>query len=394
MCIFYKFKNAVKVYFSLTAAIFSFYSFSQDNHQPMINISGMVKLDVIYDINSPNGDRINYTSIATPPPNEQQVRLHARESRLKISASDDILGQRYTAILEGDFYGGGTNSPANSEKISNSSSFRLRHAYVLSGPWLFGQTWSNYVDVQSFPETLDFSNDTGQAFIRQAQIRYQHQLDDFLISYSFENPETDIHIPNQYANVQTIDPFVDFTTKIKYHSFWGHLSFQLVTRKHKVYSQSKQTSNTGSGFGTSGKIKLTSKGLAKFHFSQGKGIGRYIQEASGAAGIVLNSMEHSDSGNPLVLLKAKGGYLSYQHTFNKTFRTNISSGFIDIDYPPHLQINSLDNTQELISLHTNAIWSTSSRVEFGIEYAKVKLKTVSGERSHINRLQLSTKVRF
>lgn len=395
MCIFNKFKSAVKVYFSLSAAIFSCFSYSQDNQIPKINVSGIVKLDVIYDISSPNGDRINYTSIATPSPDEPQMRLHARESRLKIKASDGILGKEYIAIVEGDFYGGGTNSPTNSENISNSSSFRLRHAYLLYGSWLFGQTWSNYVDVKSFPETLDFSNDTGQAFIRQAQIRYQHKLDNFLISYSLENPETDIFIPEQYSNVQTIDPLFDFTTRVKYQPTWGHLSFQFVTRKHKIYSLSQQAEGTGYGFGASGRVQLSSEGLAKFHFSQGKGIGRYIQEVSGSAGIVLNSMENPEDKDAMLLLKAKGGYFSYQHTFNKTLRANLSTGFVDINYPSYLPQNSLtNNTQKLISLHTNAIWSISSRVELGIEYAKVKLKTVSGERSHLKRLQLSTKVRF
>ncbi len=112
------------------------------------------------------------------------------------------------------------------------------------------------MDVKSFPETLDFSNETGQAFIRQRQVRYQHKLDDFIFSYSLENPETDVYILEDMfkadTDFQTIDPTFDVTAKAKCQSSWGHLSFQVVARKLKVHIDSESISETGYGLGTSG----------------------------------------------------------------------------------------------------------------------------------------------
>ncbi|WP_299265746.1 DcaP family trimeric outer membrane transporter [uncultured Psychrosphaera sp.] len=366
----------------------------------MFNISGMIKLDVIYDAGVTSGDRIDYTNITTDNP-KGQVRIHARESRLNISTSQDILGKRYTTILEGDFYAGGSNSPVNSENISNASSFRLRHAYMSYGQWLAGQTWSNYVDVKSFPETLDFSNDTGQSFIRQGQIRYSHSTEHLIFSYSIENPETDVDFTEtgldstDAKSDPSIDPIFDFTAKAKYQSAWGHLSLQNVLRKHKVQTDSNSLSEIGYGLGVSGKTQLTPQDLIKFHYSQGIGIGRYIQEAAGAAGILTQSLSATHSEFDLMLLEAKGGYLSYQHTFNETLRVNMSSGFMDIDYPSMDTQNAFNsNTKTLTSFHSNIIWSVTPHMEAGIEYSQVNLIKVSGAQGNIKRFQLSTKIRF
>ena len=49
-------------------------------------------------------------------------------------------GTELGSFIEGDFYGGGNQS------FSNSTSFRLRHAYITYGNWGFGQTWSNFME--------------------------------------------------------------------------------------------------------------------------------------------------------------------------------------------------------------------------------------------------------
>ena len=366
-----------------------------------LSISGMVKVDFIYDLRAPSGDRINYLTIPTDDFSPQgQSRIHARESRIGVKYLQDVGGKNFTAFIEGDFYGGGTNSPSGSEKISNAVGFNLRHAYISYDQWIIGQTWSNYVDVKSFPETLDFSNETGQAFIRQGQVRYQHKVNNFVLSYSLENPETDVYILEDMfeegINFQTIDPLVDFSAKAKYQKTWGHVSFQAVARKLKVYMNTNAISEIGYGVGTSGKIHLTSEDTLKFHYSQGDGIGRYIQEVAGSSGLVIQSSKFSESSiTSLMLLKAKGGYLGYQHRFGKNLRMNINSGFIDIDYSSvsgHALV--ADRTKSLSSVHGNLIWSVMPNVDIGIEHSLAKLKTVSGDQGTIKRLQLSAKYRF
>lgn len=366
-----------------------------------LTISGMLKVDLIYDLDAPSGDRINYSTISTNEANARgQTRLHARESRIGVKYSQDVKGKNLTAFIEGDFYGGGTESPSGSEKISNSVNFRIRHAFLSYDNWLVGQTWSNYVDVKSFPETLDFSNETGQAFVRQGQIKYQHKVDKFTFSYSLENPETDVYILedmfSEGTDFKTIDPIADFTAKVKFQPLWGHLSLQLVARKQKIHLHSNSVSDIGYGVGTSGKINVTAKDTVKFHYSQGKGIGRYIQEVAGSSGLVFPSTSATEGDlASLTLLTAEGGYIGYQHRINQSLRVNANTGFIDIDYSSMNNLALLfERTKSLLSVHSNIIWTVLPNLDIGVEYSTVKLKTVAGDKGSIKRLQLSTTFRF
>ena len=80
-------------------------------------------------------------------------------------------------------------SPTN--LVSNSSGFRLRHAYGKVGNFLAGQTWSTFMDANwvLYPSTVDFGGPAGATFIRQAQFRWT--VADGL-DVTIENPENRI----------------------------------------------------------------------------------------------------------------------------------------------------------------------------------------------------------
>ena len=227
----YSRKTSVSMLFSILLIALTSSAQSEEQVSEQFDWSALVKIDVIYDLDAPSGDRINYSSIPVSSSAEsKQSRIHARQSRIKVNYQNNSKQELLKAVVEGDFFGGGTNSPLGSENISNSSSFRIRHAFVEYGSWLVGQTWSNYVDVASYPETLDFSNDTGQAFLRQGQLRFQHRVNDFDFSYSLENPESDL-VPNSNIVFTKADPLFDVTAKVKYKQDWGHISVQTVWRR-------------------------------------------------------------------------------------------------------------------------------------------------------------------
>lgn len=386
---------------TLLCCSLSFNAMGKESLADKISLSGMLKVDFIYDIDTPSGDRINYGNIPTSSLyDESQARVHVRESRIGLKYQDSYNGLPFAAYVEGDFYGGGTNSPSGSEKISNSTEFRLRHGYLTYAGWLVGQTWSNYVDVSSFPETLDFSNDTGQAFIRQGQVRYKHSMGNFNLSYAIENPESDLIIADEsFQNIDGIDqadPMFDLTAKVQYHQAWGHVSLQTVIRTLEMNTSNNSETELGYGVGTSGKIKITDSNLVKFHYSQGEGIGRYIQEVAGSAGIVYQSQQDiQNSEASIELLEAKGGYVSFQHKFSPAWRANISGGFIDIDFSEFTNdAIYADYTEKLTSFHANIIWTIFPNLDVGIEHSIVDLTTVSGAEGKLKRVQLSTKFKF
>ena len=63
------------------------------------------------------------------------------------------------------------------ERISNSWSSRLRHAFVKwdyseNSSIMAGQSWSTFFNVGALPDVLDFVGPAGTIFVRQPQVRW------------------------------------------------------------------------------------------------------------------------------------------------------------------------------------------------------------------------------
>ena len=358
---------------------------------------GYMKADLIYDIGAKIGDRVNYGAIplngTTADDIDGHYRMHARESRINFQTKMNTKYGQFKTFIEGDFYGGGTSSPAGSEVISNSVNFRLRHAYAVLGPWLFGQTWSNYVDVASYPENLDFSNDTGQVLLRQSQLRYTMPYKGFTYSFSLENPEADFIDTAGDKRTNGQDSMPDITARILYKRSWGHVSLQSVYRNLTVNDGTFKDSTNGFGLGISGKIKIFNRDQLRFHLTTGDGIGRYIQEAANTAAVVSGTGTNNLS---IDSQKASGGYIGYQHWWTENVRSNFNLGYLNVDWNEPLLIQSVSDKQNkyIKSYHANIIWRLLPQVDLGIEISKAEREQVNGAKGDINRLQMSAKYKF
>ena len=92
--------------------------------------------------------------------------MHAKETRLGVATKTDADGHMLKTYIEMDF----SVTSGGDERISNSYSPRMRHAFLSYDNWLFGQTWSTFMNVGTLPETLDFIGNTdGAVFVRQAR---------------------------------------------------------------------------------------------------------------------------------------------------------------------------------------------------------------------------------
>lgn len=366
-------------------------------------IHGYIKTDILFDIKGKSGDRINYTTIpidgSVDANNTGHFRMHAKESRLNLTSNRLTQYGSLRLFLEVDFYGDGTNSPPGSELISNAVKPRLRHAFFQfgssrAGKILVGQAWSNFVDVKSFPESLDLSNDTGQAFLFQPQIRFSKKISHVTTSFSVENPESDITFVPVSTTVLTPvsipvcdrgkDSLPDFTMKVLYKKNDSHLSLQSVLREIKARCNNTSRSQRGFGLGMSGRFHIAESNILRFHFSHGKGIGRYIQEASNSAAI--------SSASYLTTQAAWGGYIGFQHKWNSVLRSNINAGIAAIDWDDFLTDKSV--VERYQSAHVNFIWRWFENSDLGIEYSVAEVERLSKKSGRINRIQMSMKYLF
>ncbi len=366
-------------------------------------IHGYAKVDAIYDLDASVGDATGFGAI---PPDDTTAdnrapnfRLHARQSRFNIQSRTPTEYGQLKTYIEGDFEGAGGN-----QVISNSSTFRLRHAYGQLGPILAGQTWSTFMDVSALPETIDFSGPAGESFIRQPLIRWTHSFGNLSASVAIENSETDVRTDAAPTGAFAIDNLPDFVGQVRWNDSWGHLQASVVVRELAVddggatfltpggqagldVSNNQLEDDTlGWGVHLGGTVQTWGKDSLGFGLNFGDGIGRYLLNAAGSAADVDNTNgASSPPGNPNVQkVFAWGAFIWYQHWWQDNLRSSLVFGHSEVDN----DCSVLDNpaaqnvaggtaptqnrcgalTEQIDSLHANLIWSPVPRVNIGIEF--------------------------
>ena len=68
------------------------------------------------------------------------------------------------------------------------TTFRLRHAYGELGKFGAGQTWSPFMDIDVFPNTLEYWGPAGMVFFRNLQVRWMPKQGDSRITIALERP--------------------------------------------------------------------------------------------------------------------------------------------------------------------------------------------------------------
>jgi len=110
-----------------------------------VTLGGYIKLDAILSdksagVDSVGDQMLNPNLIPVGPDagahKTNQVTFHARQSRLSLGTSTPTSRGDLTTYLEGDFFG---DLPNGNETSTNSSGFRLRHAYGTLGGFSAGQ---------------------------------------------------------------------------------------------------------------------------------------------------------------------------------------------------------------------------------------------------------------
>ena len=132
-----------------------------------MKIGGYVKLDALYDFDG-SGDKYQFLIAQIPVDGtpasgrDGYFSMFARETRFNfdVRRSPDG-GPAQQLFLEMDFFDESSFSP------------RLRHAYVVYGNLLFGQTWTTIADLSSLPFTIDFGAGDALFGTRTAQVRWQ-----------------------------------------------------------------------------------------------------------------------------------------------------------------------------------------------------------------------------
>ena len=362
-------------------------SFTLPGMNTEVTVGGYIKLDVVRsDVGAgadSDSDRYFYPRaipLDTTSTSSKTV-FTAKQSRLFVKTRTPTQWGDLKVHIEGDFYGEGGN-----QKVSNSSTWRLRHAYGELGNLLAGQTWSTFMNVSALPETIDFGGPAAEIFIRQAQVRWTQPFQWGSIQVAAENPET-WFASNDTNVVETADDdqIPDLIARLNLKTGVGNFSLAALGREYRVDSASVDDSTYAGAVSVSGIVPTFGKDDLRFMVNYGNGLGRYMYTNFEGAQLDVND-------NDLEAVDQWGGFLAYRHFWTDSLRSTLAYSYGEADN--RVDIVGTGVNKKFQSVHGNLIWSPIPAVNLGIEYLWGYRELENGEDGDLNRIQFGAQYNF
>ena len=307
---------------------------------------------------------------------EQENDITVSQSRLSVDLREPTDFGLLRGFIEADF-------------AEDNDTFRLRHAFAQRGNVLIGKTWSGFVDRTASPEEIDFEGLNGRINVRQAQFRFQPRFGKrFETLVSLEDPAPRV------TNGIGVSKIPDMVISGRVN-FRDGIHFRIAALLRQVRAQweldpSQTAQEFGWGLSVSGRIDATRwdrRDKIQFQLNAGKGYGRYVNDLRSVGGF---DGIFSPTGE-LELIDVLSGYVSGQHWWGPTMRTNVTFGFVELENPAFVDD---DFYQRTFRASSNLIWSPSPRIDVGGELLWGRKKTEGGDAGEALQFQMAVKYLF
>jgi len=334
-----------------------------------------------------------------------QTILSIKQSRLGVKAGGEIAGKPYEAKIEFDFFGVGDDAGKTTP--------RLRHAYGSWGPILAGQTNSLFMDIDLFPNIVEYWGPPGMVFLRTAQLRFTHRTGPWTLGTALEVPSADIDPgairlidPELATNLRPNEELPDLTAMVRYDGGWGHVQLSGIARQVGFDTLgTPENEPSGSEFGWGLNLAGVFKwSLATFRLGvvYGEGIATYMNDggmdlAPSASLVPVPPIFPPPPSPPLnELVDAEAVPL-----------LGITA-YVDLQWTPELSsaigysFTEVDNTnfQDATAFHkgeyasTNLLWAPDSQILTGLELQWGRRTDNDGNQGDDLRAQFSFKLSF
>jgi hypothetical protein len=300
---------------------------------------------------------------------------HVKQTRLQLGTDTDLPnGDKVLARLEVDMYG----SALGDERITNTYGLTVRHAYVQYKNWLFGQTWSTFMDPLALPETADYIGPSdGTVFVRQPQVRYTVGP----WSFSLENPESTLTPLNGGTRISSDDNNVpDMVAAYNLKIANGYLRFAALGRQLKYETTGANAiddSKFAAAVSVASKINFGKDDL-RFSFTTGDAIGRYV-------GVNFNNDAVITNTGDLDTISGWAGFVGWRHVLNDKLRANLM--YSASEYDNDTRFTGLAANKSSRSWAVNAFYSPIAKLDLGVEFRHALREIESGADGSMKRLQ-------
>jgi hypothetical protein len=363
-------------------------------------VYGFAHLDYIQDFNrvSPAWDAtLRPSRIPTTEGAEGsngQAILSARQSKLGVQANLPTDAGDVFTKFEFDLFGVG--------KDEGQTTIRLRHAF---GEWnhiLAGQTNSVFMDIDIWPNILDYWGPSGMVFYRTPQVRYSGGSEKTSYAVAIEVPGTDVDT----GRIREFDPALgsgivndekapDFTAAVKQSGDWGHVRLAGIYRvlgydtPGTVDGRPKDHKD-GYGGDLTSVINLRKKDAIRVGVVYGQGIASYMND--GGMDLAPQSLvAGSTSAVSAQAVPLLGVSAYYDLWWNDKFSSAFGYSFTKVDNT-NLQTGDAFHMGQYAS--ANVIWYPTKNVFYGVEYMYGRREDNNENSGQDNRVQFSAHYAF
>jgi len=315
-----------------------------------------------------------------------QFDSHIKTSRVFFKTATDTDVGKIKTHFELDLLTG-----SGDERISNSATSRVRHAYVAwdyatDASLLVGQSWSTFFNVGALPEAVEFIGPTsGSVFNRQTQIRWTKKMGSNSFMFALENPSTSLADAGSGIAASNFDDNSIPDIIARYNGNSGAHSWALsaMGREIGIDDGLLDESDFGLAINLAGKIMLSNGDDIKYSLASGN-LGRYI---------ALNAFRDGgiDAAGNLDLTTVTGGYVAYRHHWNDKMRSTFQYALSTASLADGLADS---NTETVENFNVNLFYSPSPKLSFGGAIIAASRELENGASGDLTRIQLMTKYAF
>jgi hypothetical protein len=328
--------------------------------------------------------------------------VSVKQSRFGVKGSMPTVedGAPITFKFEFDLFGTGVDE--------GQTTFRLRHVF---GEWeqiLAGQTNSVFMDMDIFPNTIDYWGPNGMVFLRDPQIRWTpYKTETASFAIAIERPGNDIDPGNlrlidqyQSASLQSQEKVPDLTSHFRLDGSWGHFQIAAILRRvgyeyQTIAGQGAWTSSSETGWGVnlSAAIKTVGKDQILLQVVHGEGIASYMND--GGTDLAPNAYFNPSAPGSLALsaeaVPLTGVVAYYDHYWSQKFSSSIGYSMTEVD---NTNFQTADAFHKGQYASANLLWYPVSNVLIGGEVLWGDRKDNDGLSGNDTRFQFTVKYNF
>ncbi len=356
------------------------------NSNTTLQLGGQIWLDAIYN----NGEMTNRagfqpSSIAYEDnTTKDNTLLTAGQSKLSFKSYTPTAYGAMTTRFEFDMF----DSQGNAD-------FHLTHLWGEIGDFGAGQTFSGFMDINAFPNTLEYWGPNSMVFTRQPQIRYNTAVSkQGRIMFTIEKSGSDFALPYDVPNpsYDNINELPDFTGSYLHNGDFGYVKAAVILRKLGFETSTEKDTTIGFGLNISGLLTLSEEHSVQFQLVHGQGIGRYINDTccsyySDETGGVDAGL---DTNGRLKAIPVTGGFAYFNKQWDKQWSSAVGYSYLSVDNLRRQKARSIKNSSYSTA---NLMWS-EGHVKAGMELQYGELQSMSGLEGDNFRIQTSVGFKY